>query len=201
MQSIFVRISIDFWFDFRSQNRCFFKSKNNTIKIIEQALLNKKASDHSPQTTVILNSYRRPYNLKKQIKAIREQTIPPKEIWLWINDHEDNRNFDHTKLDVDKIFHNNHNWKFYGRFAAALLADTKYVAIFDDDTIPGELWLENCLRLSKEKNCIVGANGRIIDPNFHLVDPTAQWQKSIGGTASLEEDTLVDFVGHCWFFK
>ena len=172
------------------------ESKNNTIKIIEQAFSNKKASDHTPQTTVILNSYRRPYNLKNQIKAIREQTIPPKEIWLWINDHEDNRDFDHTKLDVDKIFHNNHNWKFYGRFAAALLADTKYVAIFDDDTIPGQKWFENCYKHMEIRPSILGSAGVILNSAGSYVD-----HERVGWPSKNKEFRRVDLVGHAWFFE
>ena len=54
-----------------------------------------------------------------QIESLRNQSIKPKQIWLWINDHEDNRDFDPTTLDVDRVFKNDFNWKFYGRFAAA----------------------------------------------------------------------------------
>ena len=66
--------------------------------------------------TVILNLYRREEYLEEQIKAIRNQNIKPKEIWLWINAHEDNKDFDASKYDIDKVFRNDHNWKYYGRF-------------------------------------------------------------------------------------
>ena len=61
--------------------------------------------------TVILNLYRREEYLEEQIKAIRNQNIQPKEIWLWINAHEDNKDFDASKYDIDKVFRNDYNWK------------------------------------------------------------------------------------------
>ena len=84
--------------------------------------------------TVILNCYRRPQYLPEQIAAIRNQTKKPVQIWLWVNYHEDNKDFNFSNLNVDRVIKNDYNWKYYGRFAAAMLADTKYVALFDDDT-------------------------------------------------------------------
>ena len=64
---------------------------------------------------------------------------------MWANDHEDNEDFDFEDLDVDRVIDCSYNFKFYGRFAIALFAETKFVTIIDDDTIPGEQWLQNCL--------------------------------------------------------
>lgn len=145
--------------------------------------------------TVILNSYRRPYNLKKQIKALRNQTIKPKEVWLWINAHEDNKDFNYTDLELDKIFDNDFNWKFYGRFAAALLADTEYVAIFDDDTIPGSRWFENCLDTMSINKGILGSAGVILNNKNYIEHERCGWP------SKNEKTTEVDLVGHAWFFK
>tara|TARA_R100000808_G_scaffold24996_1_gene60298 strand:- start:549 stop:2198 length:1650 start_codon:yes stop_codon:yes gene_type:complete len=145
--------------------------------------------------TVILNMYRRPENMLMQIEAIKKQTIQPKEIWVWINSHEDNEGFDKSKLDVDRIFDNNHNWKFYGRFAAALLADTEYVVVFDDDTIPGERWFENCLDTMKTHEGMLGTHG------LTQVDEHSWSVKRSGWPSKNEEVERVDYVGHCWFFK
>ena len=60
--------------------------------------------------TVILNCYRRPYNLKMQVDSIRAQSVKPVQIWLWINYHEDNKDFDPSTLGVDKVFSNDFNW-------------------------------------------------------------------------------------------
>jgi len=145
--------------------------------------------------TVILNMYRRPSNMPMQIKAIKEQTVKPKQVWTWINAHEDNENFNRDSLDVDRIFDNDHNWKFYGRFAAALLADTEYVVVFDDDTIPGNRWFENCLNTMKTHEGMLGTHG------LTQVDEHSWSVKRSGWPSKNEDVERVDYVGHCWFFK
>lgn len=162
------------------KNKTFFIKKNNASK---------------QDITVILNSYRRPYNLNMQIKAIQNQTVLPKETWLWVNDHEDNRGYDYSNLDLDKIFQNNYNWKFYGRFAAALLADTEYIAIFDDDTVPGTKWFENCLNTMKTHEGILGSAGILLNDKFYVKHDRCGWP------TQNKETTRVDLVGHAWFFK
>ena len=112
--------------------------------------------------TVILNCYRRPEYLEEQIKSIKQQTIQPKEIWIWVNYHEDNSGIDFSKYNVDKVIKNDYNWKFYGRFAGAMLSDSKYIAMFDDDTMPGKKWFENCMNTMKETEGILGGAGVIL---------------------------------------
>ena len=145
--------------------------------------------------TVILNCYRRPYNLKMQVDAIRAQTVSPVQIWLWVNYHEDSKDFDPKTLGVDKVFDNNFNWKFYGRFAAALLADTEYIAIYDDDTIPGKKWHENCLNTMKTHEGILGSAGIILKSDRYINHDRCGWPTQNANT------TPVDLVGHAWFFK
>tara|TARA_R110000824_G_scaffold119818_1_gene274186 strand:+ start:2637 stop:4253 length:1617 start_codon:yes stop_codon:yes gene_type:complete len=145
--------------------------------------------------TVILNCYRRPYNLEMQIAAIKKQTKQPKQIWLWVNQHEDNEGFDYSQLDVDRLFLNNYNWKFYGRFAAALLADTEYIAIFDDDTVPGKKWFENCFKTMSVKEGILGSAGVILKSDKYADHDRCGWP------THNDKIERVDLVGHAWFFK
>jgi hypothetical protein len=145
--------------------------------------------------TVILNCYRRPYNLKMQVESLRAQSIKPKQIWLWINYHEDNKDFDPSTLGVDRVFKNDYNWKFYGRFAAALLADTEYIAIYDDDTIPGKNWHKNCLDTMKTHEGILGSAGIILKSDRYVNHDRCGWP------TQNKEATEVDLVGHAWFFK
>jgi hypothetical protein len=155
----------------------------------------KQLDETNFDITVILNCYRRPYNLKMQIEAIRAQTNKPKQIWLWVNAHEDNDSWDYSSLDVDRVFKNDFNWKFYGRFAAALLADTEYVAIFDDDTIPGERWFENCFETMTATEGILGSAGVILNDKYYVKHNRCGWP------TQNKETTRVDLVGHAWFFK
>ena len=173
----------------------FVESKRSeVVSIIREKLLEEKQTK-TEDITVILNCYRRPYNLKTQVDSLKSQSIKPKQIWLWVNHHEENKSFDFSALGVDRIFNNDHNWKFYGRFAAALLADTEYVAIYDDDTIPGNRWHENCLETMKETEGIMGSAGIILKSNKYTNHDRCGWP------TQNEETTEVDLVGHSWFFK
>jgi len=145
--------------------------------------------------TTILNCYRRPHLLEKQIEAIKNQSVKPSEVWVWVNDSEENRDYDFDKLDGVKVFRCNHNWKFYGRFAAAMLADTKYVAMFDDDTIPGENWFKNCTTTMKTNPGILGGVGCLISGNKYY------GHKRVGWSNPNQEVIEVDLVGHAWFFE
>jgi hypothetical protein len=170
--------------------------KTRVIDKVEEVLQSEPNSNSKEASiTVILNAYRRPYNLKMQIDAIRKQTTKPTQIWLWVNQHEDNDGFDFKELDLDRIFHNDFNWKFYGRFAAALLADTEYVAIFDDDTIPGERWFDNCLETMQTDEGILGSAGVTLNDKYYVQHDRCGWP------TQNSETTRVDLVGHAWFFK
>ena len=149
----------------------------------------------SNDITVILNCYRRPEYLKQQIEAIRNQTTKPHQLWLWVNHHEDNADIDFSQLDVDRVIKNDYNWKFYGRFAGALLADTKFIALFDDDTIPGPQWFDNCLKVMDESPGIMGGVGVI------LKDDRYYGHERVGWSSHNTETAEVDLVGHAWFFE
>jgi len=193
-------ISEDWFQKFKGKQLIEFVRRSRTIvfdKIKENIFNERHVNDSVTDSdiTVILNAYRRPYNLKMQIDAIRNQTNPPKQIWVWVNYHEDNKDFDFKSLAADRVFHNDHNWKFYGRFAAALLADTEFIAIYDDDTIPGAKWHENCLSTMKTHEGILGTAGVILRGNKYVLHDRCGWP------TQNDEVTPVDLVGHGWFFK
>jgi hypothetical protein len=143
--------------------------------------------------TVILNGYRRPKNLPMQIEAIKNQTVKPDNIWLWINHHEDFYE-EPIDYDVDRIVKNDHNWKYFGRFSLAMLAQTDFVALFDDDTIPGNRWFENCLESYSEREAIIGGVGLQLNSKENYMD-----HERFGWPSHNEEITDVDLVGHAWF--
>tara|TARA_R110002020_G_scaffold14313_6_gene50863 strand:- start:36765 stop:38351 length:1587 start_codon:yes stop_codon:yes gene_type:complete len=145
--------------------------------------------------TVILNCYRRPQYLKEQIEAIKRQSLKPKQIWLWVNHHSDNEKIDFSQFEVNRVIKNDYNWKFYGRFALGLLADTTYIAMFDDDTIPGTRWFENCLSVIKKNEGILGGAG------VRIKDGIYRGHERFGWSSQNEKTVEVDLVGHAWFFK
>jgi len=89
----------------------------------------------------------------------------------------------------------NPNKKFHLRFAIGLLVDTEYVAFFDDDTIPGKKWFENCLNTIEKHDCICVTNGRNILPEQKTQTCPSGW-----GVPKNEEEQCW-FGGHSWFLK
>lgn len=77
--------------------------------------------------TAILLNWKRPENIIKTIKSIRNQSIPIK-ICLWNNNPEDK-----TKYDVDLQIDSPNNFKCYPRWMMASLIETDYIFTLDDD--------------------------------------------------------------------
>lgn len=145
--------------------------------------------------TVILNCYKRPEYLKEQIESIKSQSVKPDDIWIWYNKPENETQYDITGLGC-KVVTCNHNFKFHGRFAFGLLAQTNYVAFFDDDTIPGNRWFENCLLQMESGDYILGTTGVLLQGDGYDPHSKIGWN----GMHNNELE-LVDLVGHAWFLK
>ena len=95
--------------------------------------------------TAVITAYRRPQNMQPLIDAIRRQTVPPISVWAWANDPNDKMKAVPANAKLDGVVICSDNARSHGLLALALLAQTKFVAIFDDDSIPGENWFANCL--------------------------------------------------------
>jgi len=143
--------------------------------------------------TVVLNGYKRGHHLEKQLNAIKNQTIKPKEIMLWQNLGE---NFDKKLTNQTIHASSNKNFGVWARFAYSLNADSEYICIFDDDTIPGCKWLENCLNTIEEYDGLLGTIGvRFKSKTSYLPIERVGWANPN------EKVEKVDIVGHSWFFK
>ncbi len=165
----------------------------------ETVSFQKDATPMPPPTndgiTVILTAYRRAEYLKDQIKALRAQTIPPKEIWVWSNRSEEEL-LDISEL-ADRVIASNTNFLFWGRFALANLVRTGYVAFFDDDILPQPRWFENCLNTLAKEDGILGGSGVLLPPSGgYSSKHKAGWNGK-----HLSSTTQVDLVGHAWFMK
>lgn len=145
--------------------------------------------------TAIVNVFKRPHTLGQQIEAILKQTIPPKCIFIWNNGNS--VDLSHFKAHpAIRIFNSSHNFGVWSRFLIGFLAPTKYVCIFDDDTIPGNRWFENCVTTMKKKEALLGTIGVLFgnDTRYtHL--------KRYGWDGNSETSMPADIVGHSWFFK
>ncbi|MGS1095893.1 glycosyltransferase family 2 protein [Aquamicrobium terrae] len=146
--------------------------------------------------TVVLTGYQRPQNLIRQIRAINEQSVPVSDVMLWKNYGGAGVEFE--EINEIKTASCNHNFKFHSRFAFALLAKTKYVAVFDDDTIPGPRWFENCLETLKTHNGILGSAGIVLkSQTAYRPHQKVGWNGAVPNEAVVE----VDLVGHAWFME
>jgi|AntRauTorckE6833_2_1112554.scaffolds.fasta_scaffold19909_2 hypothetical protein len=146
--------------------------------------------------TVILNIYKRPHTLKEQFEAIINQTIKPKKIFIWNNGCKD-VDFDFYKKHSNvTFFDSNNNLGVWSRFIVAMNTNTDYVCVFDDDTIPGKKWFENCINTLKTREGLLGTIGVVFKHGSNYT-PDNRY-----GWANPNDTTReVDIVGHSWFFK
>lgn len=152
---------------------------------------------------VILTAYKRPEVLAQQLEAVKKQSIKPKNIILYqdgtgtfyqIMFHEE------FLKNFDKYYISKTNCGVWKRFEYAREVSTsEYVCIFDDDTMPGRRWLENCLGCMEQERAVYGTNGVLIK-NFHGY-PQAGSMVNVGWKNPNEAVMEADFVGHAWFIE
>lgn len=148
-----------------------------------------------PKIAVVLNAFKRTKYLPLQIKAIEEQTIKPDGIFVWHNFGED---IPEEVKDKCIIAACSENLGVWARFAYALNIDADYICVFDDDTIPGSRWFENCLETMKTNEGLLGTRGlRFLSSKRYHPFESYGW----GHGDSNEAVQQVDIVGHSWFFK
>ncbi|MDR3637362.1 MAG: glycosyltransferase [Isosphaeraceae bacterium] len=145
--------------------------------------------------TVILTAYRRPELLQDQVRAVRAQTEPPREIWVWANEPTPSMLGALERAGLDRVVTSSRNDYVHARFALALTAPTEFVALFDDDTMPGRGWLANCRETFRETPGILGSAGvRIHGGDYQ--------RRSVHGWHDPSNEAVeVDLVGHAWFLK
>lgn len=158
-------------------------------------------NDNTLDVTVVLTAYKRIDSLKLQLDAISAQTQKPKEIWLF-QDKVAKDYFitiqDQLLEAFDNVYIANENIGVWGRFEFARKAKTKYVCIFDDDTIPGERWFENCFNNITIQSGIYGAIGIVLFENTEY--PSTGFCR-VGWARPNKKVREVDFVGHSWFLE
>ena len=151
--------------------------------------------DHS--ITVVLNTYKRLDLLEKQIESLLKQTIIPKEIFIWNNSSMplDSNKFVHEKIPII-VFNSSMNFGVWSRFSVALNSESRFVAVMDDDTIPGEKWFENCISNINDEIVLLGTRGlRFLSKDRYFPYESYGWDNP---NAEIIE---VDIIGHSWFFK
>lgn len=193
------------YIDFGSSIDKFIHDKQTRPYMDESTLYAKQnCYMYNPYTTncdvsVVLTLYKRPEYLETQLKAIENQTLKPKEILLYQDGTGDTIKIpEHLKQRFNIIEISPENKGVWERFNFARKnAKSKYVCIFDDDTIPGSRWLENCMTEMLNQEGLYGAIGIVTKNQKYNADSI----KRIGWESNNEETMHVDFAGHSWFLK
>jgi hypothetical protein len=123
--------------------------------------------------TVVLGLHRRPANFHLVFQAILDSSAAvsrvvftlngspfAKEFRLLINEARRHPVVTSRRMVVD-VIESSAEVGFYFRFSAALLLDTQYVAVVDDDIVLGPRFLSHCLKLlhTKQFYGLLGARG------------------------------------------
>ena len=146
--------------------------------------------------SVVLTVYARPKNLDLQINALLSQTIKPDEIIIVV-DKNVNVEFDESRYSQYQVVKFSKNVGVWGRFAICLLTKSEYICVFDDDTIPGSKWFENCINTLRDVDGLLGTIG----VRFNSGSIDYNYSERVGWDNPNSKIELVDIVGHSWFFK
>jgi len=146
--------------------------------------------------SVILNCFRRTRWFGEQLESLKKQTHPISEVLVWKNQASDSDPIPQELKDQVTFVDCNRNLGVWARFALAFNTKSDFICVFDDDTIPGERWIENCIKTHEKTPGLLGTVGVIFGDKHY----TWEKVKRVGWCTPNEETTKVDIVGHSWFF-
>lgn len=150
--------------------------------------------------SVIMSGYKRSYSSKEQYDAIKNQTYKNIDTVFWVNTVKDVV-YDKEVLNGCHTIVSNTNYGVWGRFALALMLPTKYICIIDDDTIPGNQWIENCLETISKHPGVITTRGITMNPGRDHLYPMTDSYTAHGWCNPNEQVVEVDMGCHCWFFE
>ncbi|WP_437194472.1 hypothetical protein [Planctomicrobium sp. SH527] len=144
----------------------------------------------------LLTVYKRPYALADQLSAIRNQSVPPSQIWCFVQEPSLELSHEIQCAGFDRVIECTPNSFYHFRFAAALMMPTDFVAVLDDDAIPGLRWFENCVRTFAKCPGILGTHGARLRSLQSYTD-----RDRLGWLHPSSETEEVDYVGQSWFLR
>lgn len=170
------------------------ESNKLTPSISRKEKVGKVFCNEESGWAAVITMYKRQDYLAEQLFAIKNQSIPPKQIVVIQNEnHMEIDKFLLEKYEV-KLIRSSIN-SLYFRWIVGYLLDANYICVFDDDVIPGSRWIESCIYSCEKYNALIGPSGRRAAP----FNEDRAW-KSI---ENLSKDTyeLCDWVCNSYFFK
>lgn len=196
------------YIDFGSAIDIYYRKNISRPYMIENNIYAKRNCwMYNPYSTnfdvsVVLNLYKRPQNLELQLDALDKQTLKPKEVLLYQDGTGDTVKIpENIKDRFNLIEISEENKGVWARFDfAKRIVQNEYVCVFDDDTICGSRWLENCHSNMMEEEGLYGTIGILLTEQIKSNYPYRGFFR-VGWDGFIEDRTQVDFVGHSWFFK
>lgn len=132
---------------------------------------------------VVLTAYKRTHLLERQIAAIKNQTVQPSQIVVW------------RDSGLELVGQPEKTWGVWPRFVVAQFLPVETIAVFDDDTIPGPRFIENCYRTAQVTGPgVLGACGQ------SYVGGNRQDRLYHGWKLPSEHIVECDIAEHAWFF-
>lgn len=192
-----------------------FESKSlQQLKMMESFFPDNGDGLKDSGITAVISAYRRPNTILRIVNALLNQTVLPIEIWIlfFASPHEKNYTIilddflkqKKTSIPI-RIIKGDVQVSYFGRFQMALLAKTKFIAIFDDDVIPeGKNVFSNMLHTFNIKNGkyrgLYGCKGHAITMQ---ISKTKKFADTYGNTFDHEPEKIIlaDVVGGLWFMK
>ena len=150
---------------------------------------------------VVLTAYRRPEYFLEQVEAIKAQSKPASRIMVWKNHHNQDAAASKKWAEIIRATPDlewvvaTKNLGVWPRLALCQELGTEWVALFNDDSVPGARWFENCLQAQDNLAGIYGNAGVIFPEGKRNPRQYVSWTENNTGTER------VDIVGHAWFFK
>lgn len=150
------------------------------------------------KVSAIINLYKRYDTCIEIYDSLINQSYPPSYIYVWINGSIKPLQLTalRERMPVARFVVSDENLGVWARFAFGLNMVTEYTVVFDDDTVPGSSWIENCMHCMAEREGLYGTVGLIYNQPLAYMNHTR-----VGWPAPNEDTTVVDIVGHSWFFK
>jgi hypothetical protein len=137
--------------------------------------------------------------LATQLDSLRQQTVHPRYIWIHV---DGTVGHDERTLASMLAFRTPHPVGRNHRLMLARHAETTYVAILDEDTIPGRRWLERSIQAlaSADPSGEMPFGVAILASSGILVDSDGR-TRSVGPEFPRDEAIEVDYGRQAWLFK
>lgn len=147
------------------------------------------ANARTVDLTVFITVHDRPERLAEQTRAILTQSVKPKLNVAWVT-------FKGQPVGDAQFFmpvYSPIDWGPLPKFSFAKHVSSKYVAILEDDIVPGPQWLEAATAFLENNDVIIGAVGVRI--NEDGTETVYDWENQTG------ELTPVDYAKGGWIMK